>query len=139
MKKKKIFKAQLKEEGIPFFDFNDGTDGVAINMDDLNEEQLIFVKKALKMKTGVYYTCVEGGEVKRFPQSITRREAVKELKQRRVKDEETGVCLSSLLGWTVHSVFFVRDNIVTHIWDSTLNGYRDYSHIKKIVIPNSLR
>lgn len=139
MKNKKTFKEQLKEKGIPFFDFNDGTDGVAIDMDDMDEEQLAFVRKALKIETGVYYTCVDGGGVKKFLQAVTRGKAVKELKRNRVKDEKTGACLSSLMGWTVHSVFFTKSNVVTHVWDSTLNGYRDYKHIEKIVIPNNLR
>ena len=137
MKNKKTFKEQLKEKGIPFFEFNDGTDGVAIDMGDMNEEQLAFVKKGLKTEIKIYYTCVDGGSVRRMGQIISRTDAVAELKQKRVKDEETGGCLSSLMGWIVHSVFFTEDNVVTHVWDSTLNGYRDYKNI--YVIPESLR
>lgn len=87
----------------------------------------------------VYYTSHDGGHVKKFPHTITRLKAVEELKQKRIKDEETGTCLSFLMGWTVHSVFFAKNYEVQYIWDSTLNDYRSRKYIKGLKIPTNLK
>ena len=72
----------------------------------------------------IYYTCIPYDKVKKFPEKITEKEALKQLNSNRTKDEESGMCLSTLCGWTVHSVFFVRGRRVTRIWDSHIKGFR---------------
>ena len=76
------------------------------------------------MSKKIYYTNIEIGNVMYLPEKIDQEEAVEELKKNRIKDKKTGICLSVLHGWHVHSVFFVENYKIMHIWDSSLNDYR---------------
>lgn len=88
----------------------------------------------------IYYTCIERGEVKRFPGKINRKKAIAQLIKNRIKDEKTGICMSTLCGWTVHSVFFTRYRVVKQIWDSNSNGFRPIKEIKRCIkIPKSVK
>ena len=84
----------------------------------------------------IYYTCIKAGIVKKFPEKVTERKAIEELGDNRLKVEETGDCFSSINGWIVHSVFFVRGRKVMRIWDSTSNGFRPIK--EKITLHKSI-
>lgn len=72
----------------------------------------------------IYYTCTEGGEIKKMPHTAKHSKVIKQLKKRRVVDWETGVSLSNIFGITVQSVFFTKNRKVKKVWDSYLYGYR---------------
>ena len=84
----------------------------------------------------IYYTCIEGGVVRKFPEKVTERIAIEELESNRIKDKETGACFSFIKGWTIHSVFFVRGRRVMRIWDSDSPGFRPIKD--KMILPNSI-
>ena len=85
----------------------------------------------------IYYTCIEAGIVRKFPEKVTEKKAIEELEDNRLKVEETGDCFSSINGWIVHSVFFVRGKKVMRIWDSSLNGFRPIKG--EIILPKSIK
>jgi len=73
----------------------------------------------------IYYTCIERGVVRKFPEKVTEKKALEELEDNWIKDEESKVCFSFINGWTVQSVFFVRGRKVIRIWDSNIKGFRE--------------
>jgi len=85
----------------------------------------------------IYYTCIKWGIVRKFPEKITERKAIEQLEDNQIKDDETGVCFSSINGRTVHSVFFTKGRKVMRIWDSTSNGFRPIK--KEIILPKSIK
>lgn len=87
----------------------------------------------------IYYTFKDGGYIIYLPEKIERKKAVKELKKNRIQNKITNEYSSSLRGWNVHSVFFTENNIITHVWDSTLNKYRPQKDIKYMKLPTNLK
>jgi len=74
----------------------------------------------------IYYTTQEGGIIRKMHLTISRIKAVRLLKKNRIKNSEG--YFSSLLGHTVHSVFFTNNKgKVKRIWDASHFKFRPRS------------
>lgn len=73
----------------------------------------------------LYYTSAEGGEIKKMPNVTLKKNVVyRFLRNHRVYNNKSKLSSSSLMGYIVHSVFFIKNGKINRIWDSSINGYR---------------